>query len=680
MKASELRQKYLDFFASKGHAVIPSASLLPENDPTCLFTTAGMHPLVPFLLGEKHPAGTKLTSVQKCIRTGDIEEVGDAVHLTFFEMLGNWSLGDYWKKEAIEMSFEFLTKELGFPVEKLAVSVFAGDDDQPSSREAGLRSAGAPFDEESFGIWKGLGIPEARIAKLSKKHNWWGPAGKTGPCGPDTEMFYWVGDGEAPENFQKTHEDPNWVEIWNDVFMEYEKKVKSPKSKVESEVEYEFVPLKQKNVDTGMGLDRVASILQEVPTVFETDLFIPTIEKVDELSVLRQAQDNNSLRSKRIIADHLRAATFIIGDERGVPPSNVDAGYVVRRLIRRAIREARKLGFDFSQTFTTQIAEVIIKNFGEAYPELVRNSEKVLLELEKEENQFKKTLNIGEREIIKIFERGEIIDGKKAFWLFETLGFPKEMIEEIITEKQEAIKRLYERSKTRELGEREAPGPSEEDYKKFNEESGMMFSSDALDKFHEEGVWDEKKWANWNKEFKGAQKAHSDKSRTASAGKFAGGLADDSEEVARLHTATHLLNAALRKVLGDHVQQKGSNITADRLRFDFSHPDKMTPEQLAEVEKLVNEAIEKDLPVTCEEMTVDEAKAAGAVGVFDAKYGEKVKVYTVGSSTGSESPFSREICGGPHAKRTGELGKFKIKKEESSSAGVRRIKGVLLTK
>ncbi|MFH1545979.1 MAG: alanine--tRNA ligase [Patescibacteria group bacterium] len=607
MKASELRKRYLEFFASKGHAVIPSASLIPENDPTCLFTTAGMHPLVPFLLGEKHPAGTKLTSCQKCVRTGDIDEVGDAVHLTFFEMLGNWSFGDYDKKEAIEMSFEFLTKELKFPLEKLAVSVFAGDED-------------VEFDSESFEMWKSLGIPENRIAKLSKKENWWGPAGQTGPCGPDTEMFYWNADEPPPEKFDSA--DSRWVEIWNDVFMEFEKKVKSGKSKVESEDggEFEFVPLKQKNVDTGMGLDRVAAILQKVPTVFETDLFAPIVTMIRELAKTnvgnRHAHSLHS-RSERIIADHLRAATFIIGDPCGVPPSNVDAGYVVRRLIRRAIREARKLDFDFSQTFTPAIAEVVIEIFGETYPELVQNSAKILLELEKEENQFKKTLDKGEREIRNFIAHShEEMDGERAFYFYETYGFPLELTQELLKEK-------------------------------FGVELKQP------EKFEE------------------AQKIHQEKSRTASAGKFKGGLADDSEAVARLHTATHLLNAALRKVLGDHVFQKGSNITAERLRFDFSHSEKLTPEQKAEVEKIVNEAIQKNLEVSCEEMTVDEAKAAGAMGVFDSKYGEKVKVFSIGD-------FSREICGGPHAKNTGELGRFKIKKEESSSAGVRRIKGVLV--
>lgn len=594
MKSSELRRKYLEFFASRGHAVIPSASLIPENDPTVLFTTAGMHPLVPFLLGEKHPAGTRLASCQKCIRTGDIDEVGDAVHLTFFEMLGNWSLGDYWKQEAIEWSFEFLTNELKFPLEKIAVSVFVGDDDQPSP--SGLRSAGAPFDEESFEIWKGLGIPENRIAKLPKKNNWWGPAGQTGPCGPDTEIFYWIGLDAAPENFQETCEDPNWVEVWNDVFMQYEKTA-----------EGKFAPLKQRNVDTGFGLDRVTAILQKVSTVFETDLFVPIVAKIRELA------NSTDERSERIVADHLRAAVLIISD--GVSPSNVDAGYIVRRLIRRAIREARKLGFDFAQTFTTQIAEEVIKNFGETYPELVQNSAKILLELEKEENQFKKTLEKGEREIAQFLKKGGEVDGEKAFYFYETYGFPLELTQEFLKEQGVAL------------------------------------------------IAPEK--------FEAAQKAHQDQSRTASAGKFAGGLADDSEAVAQLHTATHLLNAALRQVLGGEIFQKGSNITAERLRFDFNHSEKMTPEQKEEVEQFVNTAIQKKLPVTCEEMSVEEAKAAGAMGIFDDKYGEKVKVYSI-------EGVSKEICGGPHAGNTGELGRFKIKKEESSSAGVRRIKAVLI--
>lgn len=607
MTAAKLHQKFLEFFAARGHAIIPSASLLPENDPTVLFTTAGMHPLVPFLLGEKHPAGTRLASCQKCVRTDDIDEVGDATHLTFFEMLGNWSFGAYWKKEAIEMSFEFLTSELNFPFEKLAVSVFAGDE-------------AAPFDAESFEAWKNLGIAEDRIAKLPKSENWWGPAGQTGPCGPDTEMFYWSSDEPAPEKFDPENE--NWVEIWNDVFMEFNETVDG-----------KFEPLTQKNVDTGLGFERVLTILQKKKTIFETDLFVPIIAKIRELA------NTENEKSERIIADHLRAATFIIGDPCGVEPSNTDAGYIVRRLIRRAIREARKLGFDLTQTFTPTIAEEVIKNFGETYPELVQNSAKILLALEKEENQFKKTLQKGEKELQKLIQIGKrkeeetkyaknltnqdwekkseytinIIAPKDAFDLYQTYGFPLELINEELAE--------------------------------------YGFSIDE-------------------KEFNSELKKHQELSRTASEGKFSGGLADNSAATAHLHTATHLLNAALRKILGEHVQQKGSNITAERLRFDFSHSEKLTPEQKIEVEKLVNEQIEKDLPVECCEMSVAEAKDSGAVGVFDEKYGTKVKVYSIGA-------FSKEICGGPHASKTGELGHFKIKKESSSSAGVRRIKAVL---
>jgi len=599
MKSNELRRKYLDFFASKQHAIIPSASLLPENDPTVLFTTAGMHPLVPFLLGEKHPDGVRLASCQKCIRTGDIEEVGNSTHLTFFEMLGNWSLGDYWKREAIEMSFEFLTKELKIPLEKLAVSVFEGDSD-------------AKFDEESFEIWKELGIPEARIAKLPKKDNWWGPAGKSGPCGPDSEMFYWNSSEAPPQSFDV--ENKRWVEIWNDVFMEYEKTK-----------EGKFIPLKQKNVDTGMGLDRVITILQNKENVYETDLFLSVIAKIRDLGSL------HGERSERIIADHLRAATFIIGDARGVNPSNTDAGYIVRRLIRRAIREARKLGFGFSQTFTTQIAEKVIEIFRESYPELIQNSSKILLELEKEENQFKKTLEKGEKwlrnEIARkrsLLKDSEAFKGSEeffyattAFYVFETYGFPLELSVEIAREE------------------------------------GLKIPKDI------------------EEEFKKEMQKHQEKSRSASAGKFAGGLADDSETVAQLHTATHLLLASLREVLGNHVLQKGSNITAERLRFDFSHPNKLSDEEKQKVEDLVNEAIQKKLPISCEEMSVEEAKAQNAMGVFDAKYGEKVKVYSI-------EGISKEICGGPHAKNTSELGRFKIKKEESSGSGVRRIKGILI--
>lgn len=594
MEAKEIRAKYLEFFKKKGHAVIPSAPLLPENDPTVLFTTAGMHPLVPYLLGEPHPGGKRLASHQKCIRTCDIDEVGDNTHLTFFEMLGNWSLGDYFKKEAIEWSFEFLTSEkwLNIPVGKLAVSVFKGDND-------------APQDEEAVGIWKNLGIPEHKIARLPKKNNWWGPAGQTGPCGPDTEMFYWVGGGDPPEDSNPENDESNWVEIWNDVFMQY--------NKTENET---FEPLKQKNVDTGMGLERVAAVLQGKKSVYETELFQPVIEKINALTNTPYSENPTSYR---IITDHLRAATMMAGD--GVKPSNVDQGYVMRRLIRRAIRHGKNIGIE--ENFTHVIAKKIIHLMSDIYPEL-KHEEEILQTFELEEEQFRKTINHGLKEVEKLLEGFQIafektgrkimeISGKQAFKLYDTYGFPIEMTEE------------------------------------------------------------EAKKNNLTVDKKGFQKAfqeHQEKSRAGAEQKFAGGLQDHSETTTKLHTATHLLHAALHKVLGDHANQKGSNITAERLRFDFSHPEPMTPEQITEAEQFVNNAIKADVPVKCEMMTVDEAKKAGAIGLFEGKYGEKVKVYTV-------EGWSKEICGGPHVEHTGEMGKFKIIKEQSSSAGVRRIKAVL---
>jgi alanyl-tRNA synthetase len=589
MQAKELRQKYLDFFVSKGHAVIKSAPLIPDNDPTVLFTTAGMHPLVPFLMGEKHPLGTRLVDYQKCIRTGDIDDVGDAVHLTFFEMLGNWSLGDYFKKEAIEFSFEFLTSSewLNISVENLAVSVFAGDDD-------------APFDEEAYQIWRGLGIADSRIARLGKKDNWWGPAGQTGPCGPDTEMFYWTGEGKAPEKFDS--KDNRWVEIWNDVFMQYNKTAKGV-----------FEPLKQCNVDTGMGLERVSAILQGKSSAYETELFLPLFAKLDELRQIKTPAERNN--SERIIVEHIRAAVFIMAD--GISPGNVDQAYVLRRLIRRAIREARKL--DYKGEFTASIAQVVIDNFADVYPELGANASRIIEDFTAEEKQFAQTLEKGTREFEKLISKvpehiqKKVVSGKKAFFLYETYGFPLELTEEMAAE------------------------------------HGFEVDKEGFEKAFEK---------------------HQEMSRKGAEQKFKGGLADNSEATSKLHTATHLLHKALRMVLGDHVAQMGSNITADRLRFDFSHPEKMTREQLDEVEKIVNEVIERELSISCREMTVEEAKKEGAIGLFGDRYGDIVKVYTVGD-------FSKEICGGPHAANTKELGRFKIKKEESSSRGVRRIKAVL---
>jgi alanyl-tRNA synthetase len=588
MTANELREKYIDFFVSKGHAVIGSAALVPENDPTVLFTTAGMHPLVPFLLGQNHPQGKRLVNCQKCIRTGDIDEVGDPVHLTFFEMLGNWSLGDYFKKEAIEFSFEFLSspKWLNLSLEKLAVTVFEGDSD-------------APFDEEAHTLWLKLGIKPNRIAKRPKKDNWWGPAGQTGPCGPDTEMFFWTGGSDIPAVF--TPDDKKWVEIWNDVFMQYNKNAEGV-----------YEPLAQKNVDTGMGVERVTAILQGKSSCYETELFAPLFAKINEL---KKIDSSDSSRSERIIADHIRAATFIMSD--GVIPGNVDQAYVLRRLIRRAVREGRKLGIE--SRFTHLISEEVINHYSEVYPELAKKKLAIIEALNNEEEQFEKTLEKGTREFEKLISRvpahvtTKIISGKNAFYLYETYGFPLELTEEMAKEK------------------------------------GFAVDKEGFEKSYQK---------------------HQELSRLGAEQKFKGGLADNSEMTTNLHTATHLLHQALRMVLGEHVAQKGSNITAERLRFDFSHTDKMTPEQISKVEQLVNEMIRFSLEIKCAEMTVEDAKNEGAIGLFTERYGERVKVYSIGD-------FSKEICGGPHAENTLKLGKFKILKEESSSQGVRRIKAIL---
>ena len=589
MKAKELRAKYIEFFKENGHAEIKSAPLIPDNDPTVLFTTAGMHPLVPYLLGEKHPLGTRLTDYQKCIRTGDIEEVGDPVHLTFFEMLGNWSLGDYFKVESIGYSFDFLTNErwLNIPLDRLAFTVFAGDED-------------APFDEEAFNEWRKHGVSEKRIAKLPKKDNWWGPAGETGPCGPDTEIFYWTGPLPTPEVFDPS--DKRWVEIWNNVFMQYFKNA-----------EGKFEPLKQQNVDTGMGVERVTAILQGKASCYDTEIFAPLFAKLDELRGIETPAERT--RSERIIVEHMRAATFIMGD--GVTPGKVDQAYVLRRIIRRAIREAMKL--ELNKSFTVAMAQVVIDNYKDVYSELAVNEKIILEEFEREERQFASTLDRGIKEFEKLIARvpahieRKVISGKNAFNLYDTHGFPIELTVEMAAEK------------------------------------GFTVDMEGYQKAFEK---------------------HQELSRQGAKQKFIGGLADHSDETARLHTATHMLHKALRIVLGDHVAQKGSNITAERLRFDFSHPDKMTPEQIAEVQKIVNEQIQRELPVICEEMTVDEARAAGAIGLFGDKYGERVKVYSIGD-------YSKEICGGPHAQNSKDLGEFIIQKEESSSRGVRRIKAII---
>ncbi len=602
LTTDELRQAYLDFFAENGHAVIPGAPLVPENDPTVLFTTAGMHPLVPYLLGEPHPMGKRLVDAQRCVRTGDIDEVGDASHLTMFEMMGNWSLGDYFKEGAIKLSFQFLTDVLEIPISHLAVTCFEGDSD-------------APRDEESAGIWESLGIPRERIGFLPKAKNWWGPAGQTGPCGPDTEMFYWVGEGEPTGN-PATH-DAEWMEIWNDVFMQYNKKEDGT-----------FEPLVQQNVDTGMGLERVAAVLQGVDNVYETDRMKPILEKVRSLQT-DNGQRTTDIRHLRIITDHLKASVFIIAD--GVKPGNVDQSYVLRRLIRRAIRSARALGITHDGSFCASIADEVIAQYGHIYGALKDQEKEIRDTLSHEEQQFGKTLQEGLKRFSKVAEEttGKQIDGQLAFHLYDTYGFPLELTKEMA------------------------------------QEQGLTVD--------EQG-------------FNTAFAAHQSLSRAGAEQKFKGGLADNSSETTKLHTATHLLNAALHRVLGNHVMQKGSNITAERLRFDFTHGDKMTPEQIKEVEDLVNDAIKADLLVTYHLTNVDGAKEEGAIGVFDDRYGAEVKVYVMGDPNGMTAGsgkigdgtvFSKEICGGPHVSRTGVLGSFKIQKEESSSAGVRRIKAVV---
>jgi alanyl-tRNA synthetase len=562
MTSTELRKKFLQFFEEKGHKAIPSASLVPTNDPTVLFTTAGMHPLVPYLLGEEHPAGKRLVNVQKSFRTDDIDEVGDNTHNTFFEMLGNWSLGDYWKKESIEWSYEFLTdkKWLGIPRDKLKVTVFAGDKD-------------APKDEESAQIWKSLGMRDDQIEYLGKKDNWWGPPGATGPCGPDTEIFYNTGK--------------EWVEIWNNVFMQYEK---TPAG--------EFIPLKQKNVDTGMGMERTLAALQGKESIYDTELFLPIIEKIRSLAT------KQDIKAERIIADHLRAATFLLADS--VIPSNKDRGYVLRRLIRRSITYGQKLGVE--KDFTHDVSEVIALEYGEIYPELKNPT--VISELKKEETKFRITLAKG----LKLLESKTDITGKEAFDLFQSYGFPFEL--------------------TREFANVSNPSEFEEEFRK-----------------------------------------HQELSRTASAGQFKGGLASHSDKTVRLHTATHLLNAALRKVLGAEIWQKGSNITDERTRFDFTHNEKLTNEDKKQVEDLVNSWIRQDLRVKKEIMSLAQAKKLGAIGVFGEKYEDQVSVYTIEDKSGEV--ISREFCGGPHVEHTGIIGEFKIQKEESVSAGVRRIKAII---
>ena len=596
MTAEELRKKYIDFFVSKGHSQIQGKSLIPENDPTVLFTTAGMHPLVPYLLGEPHPAGTRLVDYQKCIRTGDIDSVGNASHLTFFEMLGNWSLGDYFKEEAIKMSFEFLTSSqwLNIPIEKLAVTVFEGEE-------------GIPRDEESAGIWKSLGV--TRIAYLPREDNWWGPAGSTGPCGPDTEMFYYMGDAPCSPDCKPGCSCKKWLEIWNDVFMQYNKNAAGL-----------YEPLSRKCVDTGMGIERTVTVLTGKASVYDTDVFTPIINAIENSCNCKYGENEETTRSIRIIADHTRSSTFILGDPKAVTPSNVGAGYVLRRLIRRAVRHGRKLSdgtLDLSK-----IAAVVIDRFKGPYPELEENRAFIISELDKEQAKFMETLQKGEHEFEKLLpnllkDPRKIMSGRLAFKLYDTYGFPIELTEELASE------------------------------------HGMTVNREEFDE---------------------AFKKHQELSRSQ-IGSFKGGLEDQGEMAVKYHTATHLLHKALKTVLGDHVAQKGSNITAERLRFDFVHDAPMTPEQIKKVEEIINDTINKDLPVIMETMGIEEAKASGATALFGEKYESTVKVYTVGNS--ATDYFCKEVCGGPHVEKTGTLGSFKIQKEQSSSAGVRRIRAVL---
>ncbi|MBU0649182.1 alanine--tRNA ligase [Patescibacteria group bacterium] len=594
MKANELRQKFLDFFREKNHAIISSTSLIPENDPTALFISAGMHPLVPNLLGEKHPAGTRLANFQKCIRTGDIEEIGDLYHHTFIEMLGNWSLGDYFKRPAIEYSWEFLTskKWLNINPDKLGVTVFAGDQD-------------APLDKEARDIWISLGVPQERIGALGKEDNWWGPVGQTGPCGPDTEIFYWISDQRPPKKFDP--KDARWVEIWNNVFMQYNKTKQGA-----------FEPLKQKNVDTGMGFERVLAALNGFQDDYRTELFKPLTQGLENLSEKKYGVDEETDKMMRIIADHVRAAVFILGDDYGVTPSNLDQGYILRRLIRRAVRYCRQLGIEVKTNAAVALARKVVEIYSKTYPELEHNKDRVFNELQKEEDKFESTLEKGLKEFQKL-GKDRLIDGKEAFKLFSTYGFPLEMTQELAQEKNIKV-----------------------DVKGFE------------------------------KEYQGHQKL----SRAGAKQKFKGGLADETEQTARLHTATHLLHAALRQVLGSHVEQRGSNITAQRLRFDFVHDEKLNHEQIKKTQDWVNDKIKKALSIKCEEKTVKQAKEDGAIGIFTQKYGERVKVYTI-HDPGAKEIVSMEICGGPHVQNTKELGHFEITKQQAVAAGVRRLKAVL---
>ena len=647
--ANELRAMFLKFFQDKGHQLIPSASVIPENDPTVLFTTAGMHPLVPYLMGQKHPMGNRLTDVQKCIRTGDIDEVGDMSHLTFFEMLGNWSLGDYFKKEMIPWSWEFLTSEkyLGLPKEQLAFTVFEGDQD-------------CPRDEEAANLWRSCGVKDDHLFYLPKEHNWWGPAGVTGPCGPDTEMFMIVKEPCGPDCSPACHCGA-YLEIWNDVFMQYNKQADGT-----------FIPLSQKNVDTGMGLERTVCVLTGKKSVYETDLFSGILAKIAELSHHSYGESEETTRAFRIIADHMRTSTFILGDPRAVTPSNVDQGYILRRLIRRAVRFGMSL--DMPAGFTAEIAKVIIAQYAHVYPELEQNSEFVLTQLLLEEDRFQKTLKQGMKELDKVLsniqrtrETAEALTAAE-----DAVVLANDMIERKQLRPSPDMLPIIEAAKAGDAAQVKAAAQT------LLNSLGTMDGRSAFRLYDTYGfpieltieLAAEHGLKVDQKDFDERFKQHQQTSHAGAEQRFKGGLADHSVQTACLHTATHLLQAGLRKVLGDEVHQKGSNITAERLRFDFTFGRRVTPEELQEVEAFVNEAINAKVPVLKEEMTVAEAKDQGAMGLFESKYGERVSVYTMGK-------YSKEICGGPHAVNTGDLVSFKIQKEESSSAGVRRIKAVI---
>ena len=603
--SKSIREMYLNFFKDRGHKVIPSASLIPENDPTVLFTTAGMHPLVPYLLGEKHPAGNRLTDVQKCVRTGDIDDVGDASHCTFFEMLGNWSLGDYFKQEMIPWSYEFLTGKdyLGLDPENLAVTVFGGDDT-------------LPCDNEAAALWEKAGIKKENIYYMPRENNWWGPAGLTGPCGTDTEMFI-IRKAKCSPECNPDCKCGAFLEIWNDVFMRFNK-----------QADGSYTELSQKNVDTGMGLERALCVLTGKSSVYETDLFEDAIKVISDLTGKAYDADPETTRAFRVILDHTRTATFMIGDEKGIVPSNTDQGYILRRIIRRAVRFGRKI--ELPEGSLAKIAQAYIEKYKSVYPELDVNRDKIFEELAKEEAKFNKTLQQGLKEFEKCLsgiERKNAfmaqnnpdyvpekrINGKQAFHLYDTYGFPVEITDEMAKER------------------------------------GFSVDMDG---------------------YKAAFEEHQNKSKAGSEQKFACGLADNKEATTRLHTATHLLHAALKKVYSPDVNQKGSNITEERLRFDFNLPQPMTADEIKQVEALVNEVIQQNLPVVMQEISLEEAKEQGFTGLFESKYGERVKTYTIGD-------FSKEICGGPHAATTGELGTFKIVKEQSCGSGLRRIKAVL---